>query len=221
MPFTPALGPPLPPVPLMSVHAVPPLRVCQTCPTLTPAITTQASLVLAGLNVMPPIHPFGLTMFARLKAGRLPVLSVQVGEAAVALVLMKTFPSRLAVITTFAFDGPVVISCSLSVKGVIVVPKVRSLLIAFQLPPAEGGPGGTPPLVELQTRLVPAKRRWALEGSMTNGAVNAVGSLHAGSGGVELARHRAASTNEPSRDPGSPARIVELPRARAPNGVAA
>src|ERR1700694_6275605 len=99
MPLTPALGTPLAPVPLMSVHAVPPLMVCQTCPTLTPPMTTQASLVLAGLKVMPPIQPFGLTMLARVvNAGRLPVMSVQVGDAAVALVVMKTLPTQLAVL---------------------------------------------------------------------------------------------------------------------------
>src|ERR1700694_2649513 len=218
MPLMPALGTLLAPVPLMSLHAVPPLIVCQTCPTLTPPMTTQASLVLAGLKVMPPIQPFGLTTSARVvNAGRLPVMSVQVGEAAVALVLMKTLPTKLAVITTFAFDGPVVISCSLSV-GPLLVPKVRSLLTAFQLPGpgAEGGPGGTPPLVEVQTRLVPAKRRWALEGSMTKGAVKAVGSVQAGS--VELKRQGPASTNESSGEAASPPTIVELPRNRPPPG---
>src|ERR1700730_6354616 len=119
MPLTPALGTPLEPLPLMSLQATPALTVCQTCPTPMPPITTQASFVLAGLNAMPPIHALGSTTLATLKGGRpVPVMSVQVGGVAVALVLMNTLPSVLAVITTVAFDGPVTISCRRS--GLVV-----------------------------------------------------------------------------------------------------
>src|ERR1700693_14225 len=159
MPLTPALGTPLAPLPLMSFHAAPPLTVCQTCPTPTPPMTTQASLVLAGLKATPPIQPFGSTTLAILKAGRLPVISVHTGVTTFVLVLMKTLPSRLAVITTFALDGPATISCSRSVYGMMVFANVRSPLIGLQLPPTEVGPAGTPPVPESQMRLVPASRR--------------------------------------------------------------
>src|SRR5438128_87733 len=113
----------------MSVHAAPPLTVCQTCPRLTPPMTTQASLVFPGLNATPPIQPLGSTMFAILKAGRLPVISVQTGVGAVVLVLMKTLPSRRAVITTVALDGPAAISCSRSLYGTMVFANVGTALV--------------------------------------------------------------------------------------------
>src|SRR5207248_10272913 len=105
MPLTPALGTPLEPEPLMSLQAAPALVVCQTCPTLMPPMTAQASLLFAGLNAIPPIQAFGSITLAILKAGRLPVMSVQDRASAVALVLMKTRPRRLAHSTTVAFEG--------------------------------------------------------------------------------------------------------------------
>src|SRR5207245_9414395 len=149
MPLTPALGTPLLPLPLMSVHAAPPLTVCQTCPRLTPPMATPAWLVFPGLNATPPIQPLGSTMFAILKAGRLPVISVQTGGAAVVLVLMKTLPSRLAVITTVALDGPAAISCSRSVYGTVVFATVRSPLSVLPLPRPEVRPAGTTPAVDI------------------------------------------------------------------------
>src|SRR2546422_6282197 len=214
IPLTPASGTPLAPDPLMSLQTAPPLVVCQTCPTFTPPIAAHASLVLAGLKAIPPIQAFGSTTLAMLKAGRLPVMSVHAGEGSVALVTRKTLPSVLAVITTFAFAGPVTISCSRSVNGEIVLPNVRSGVMALQ----PDGPAGTPPVVERQTRLVPANSRCANEGSMTNGAMNAEGSPHAGS--LDPSRHGPASTKESSGDAASPPTMVESPRAIPRFGVA-
>jgi hypothetical protein len=59
---------------------------------------TQASAGLEGLMATPLIQVMP-RKFARLKAGRLPVMSPHVAAASVALVLRNTFPNLLPVIT--------------------------------------------------------------------------------------------------------------------------
>jgi hypothetical protein len=83
--------------PVISVHTVPPvapaLVVCQTrAPLLTP-IVAQASLESAGLTASPVTQALPVSA-ERLKAGKLPVISVQfVVESAAAF--LETFPNQL------------------------------------------------------------------------------------------------------------------------------
>ena len=138
---------PVPAVPVMSVHTVPPGSpaeiVCQTRPLPRTPSVAHASRAFDGLMASAVIRGWPVSRAAEY-AGTLPVMSIQAGLTAAALFVMKILPPSLPVSSSPAV-GPLPIATVLiqSPNGSTVVPVVRSPLMGLHPPE----PAGRPPLV--------------------------------------------------------------------------